>query len=312
MACEKTNVGLELLICYYKPVYLDVTANNAAFADESRKWAISQQRKKLEEIAAPLRERGLDVVVSAIWDRVLADGIVHHVLRTNARMVIKDTHYHGAINRAIFTNTDWQLIRNCPVPLWLTKDHEWTEVPTILASVDPTHEHDEYAELDVEILKETERLRSDFGGETHVFHAHQTMGALDTAFDYVNTDGVDEAIRKDHENRVNGLLGDFEVSSDNVHIMAGDPADLLPELASELDASVVVMGAIARNPLKRLFIGSTSEEVMDKLPCDLMIVKPAWFTSSLAASTPAYYDGTRDKLPALPGGAPGEAAALLH
>jgi universal stress protein E len=37
------------------------------------------------------------------------------------------------------------------------------------------------------------------------------------------------------------------------------------------------MGAIARRGLSRLFIGSTAERVLDKLPCDLVIVKPAGF-----------------------------------
>ena len=39
----------------------------------------------------------------------------------------------------------------------------------------------------------------------------------------------------------------------------------------------VVMGAIARSGLKRLFIGSTAERVLDRLPCDLVIIKPLDF-----------------------------------
>jgi universal stress protein E len=51
----------------------------------------------------------------------------------------------------------------------------------------------------------------------------------------------------------------------------------LPALAKDLGALVVVMGAVARNPLKRLFIGSTAERTLGQLPCDMLIVKPAWF-----------------------------------
>ena len=42
-------------------------------------------------------------------------------------------------------------------------------------------------------------------------------------------------------------------------------------------ADVVVMGAVARNRWKRLFIGATAERTLEDLPCDLLIIKPDWF-----------------------------------
>jgi universal stress protein E len=34
------------------------------------------------------------------------------------------------------------------------------------------------------------------------------------------------------------------------------------------------MGAVSRNALQRLFLGSTAETVLDHVPCDLLIVHP--------------------------------------
>ena len=53
-----------------------------------------------------------------------------------------------------------------------------------------------------------------------------------------------------------------------------------PEIVEQVGAGVVVMGAIARNAIKRVFIGSTAERVMDSLPCDLLIIKPGWFKAA--------------------------------
>jgi universal stress protein E len=63
--------------------------------------------------------------------------------------------------------------------------------------------------------------------------------------------------------------------------MLGSAVDLLSEEAERVRADIVVMGAVARSRLKRLFIGSTAERVLDHLPCDVLIVKPADFTSDL-------------------------------
>lgn len=51
----------------------------------------------------------------------------------------------------------------------------------------------------------------------------------------------------------------------------------LPSMANELDAAVVVMGAVSRNGWKRLFIGATAERTLEHLPYDLLIIKPDRF-----------------------------------
>lgn len=294
------DLDLELLICHYEQFLTGARSVNTAFLERSREYAIKQQCKKLEEIARPLRDQGLGVIVSAVWDRPLGDAIVRHILRTNPIMVVKDTHYHSIISRAIFTNTDWHLVRTCPVPLWLAKPHAWPATSRIVASVDPTHEHDKDANLDAIILNEATVLAENLSGELHAFHSYLPISTLNYPSIHAGIspiDDLDEQIEQDHQKRLDDLLDGYPVLTDQTHMMAGDPAKLLPKLATDLDAGLVVMGAIARNPLQRVFVGSTTEQVLDKLPCDLLIVKPDWYSTSVMASTPEYYEGTRKELP---------------
>jgi universal stress protein E len=55
-------------------------------------------------------------------------------------------------------------------------------------------------------------------------------------------------------------------------------------MANKFDADVIVMGAVARNRLKRIFIGATAERTLEHLPCDLLIVKPDWFHTPVEMS----------------------------
>ncbi len=50
--------------------------------------------------------------------------------------------------------------------------------------------------------------------------------------------------------------------------------DSLPALVEEIDAAVVVMGAISRSGIDRVFVGSTAERLLDELVCDVLVVKP--------------------------------------
>jgi universal stress protein E len=70
-----------------------------------------------------------------------------------------------------------------------------------------------------------------------------------------------------------------QASRDRVHLHQGGTRDGLIALADRVRADVVVMGAVSRRGLSRVFIGNTAEDVLDKIGCDILVVK----TPSLAA-----------------------------
>jgi len=44
--------------------------------------------------------------------------------------------------------------------------------------------------------------------------------------------------------------------------------------AREIDAGLVLMGAVSRRRLERWFVGSTAEAALDRLPCNVWVEKP--------------------------------------
>ena len=73
------------------------------------------------------------------------------------------------------------------------------------------------------------------------------------------------------------LLSEYKLGAERIHLEVGGPGQVLPHAAEKLHADVLTMGAIARSGLKRVFIGSTAEDVLERLPCDALIVKPPNF-----------------------------------
>jgi hypothetical protein len=63
------------------------------------------------------------------------------------------------------------------------------------------------------------------------------------------------------------------------HIRMGEVADELSAFTRRHGTAIVVMGAVSRSGLKRLFIGSAAEHALDRLSCDVLIVKPPGFRS---------------------------------
>lgn len=65
------------------------------------------------------------------------------------------------------------------------------------------------------------------------------------------------------------------------HLVGRSAADAIAETGEEIHSSIVVMGAVSRSGLSRLFIGNTAERTLDLLSCDVLIVKPAQFANPL-------------------------------
>ncbi|MDH3616652.1 MAG: universal stress protein, partial [Gammaproteobacteria bacterium] len=237
----------------------------------------------LEKLAEPLRADGVVVKTTALWDHPLYEGIVRQAVESGADIVVKDTHHHSAIARVLLTNTDWNLIRTCPLPLWLVKPQDFAETPVFVAAIDPMHQHDKPAALDDEILHISKELSRTVEGELHAFHSYDPRIAVATATAnaYIPVslpfDEIEQQMHEDHQKRFREITDFHKIEDDNAHLVAGLTHEELPLIAANLKADVVVMGAVARNRWKRLFIGATAERTLEHLPCDLLIIKPDWF-----------------------------------
>ncbi len=280
---KNSGAELELLVCYYNEYLSGDRLFDSPSLEKARNEVIRNQQQHLEELAEPLRKDGIVVRTSAVWDHPLYAGIVRHAVESGADIVFKDTHHHSAATRAFLTNTDWNLIRTCPVPLWLVKPRDIDKVPIFVAAIDPMNQHDKPAALDDEILHLTKYLGEKSGGSVHAFHSYDPRIAVATATAnaYIPVslpfDEIEQQMHEDHQKRFDEIIQFHDIAADNAHLVAGLAHEELPAIADELDADVVVMGAVARNRWKRLFIGATAERTLEHLPCDLVIVKPDWF-----------------------------------
>jgi universal stress protein E len=278
------NARLELYACETKGSREARLASHVR--THSREPFVVDLKSMLETLAAPLRLEGLDVATETDCGDPLHAMLLDRAKRTSAELVIKDTHHHTLGQRTFLTNTDWQLIRGCPVPLLLVKPGPWASSPRIVAAIDPGHANDKPAMLDHCILQQAAALAKAVKGQVHVLHAYIPAAVLASATSLppiASTVSVEELAREDESKRkeIAALVSDYGVRSGNIHVSTGGTATVLPRAADAIKADVMVLGAISRSGLERVFIGSTAEDVLEQLPCDALIVKTPDFASLL-------------------------------
>jgi len=286
---KRAGAELELLVCYYNEYLSGDRLFDSPSLENARSEVIANQEEHLEQLAEPIRETGVVVKTTAAWDHPLYEGIVRRAITGGADIVFKDTHHHSAVERALLTNTDWNLIRTCPAPLWLVKPTKFADSPIFVAAIDPMNQHDKPAALDDEILQVTKLLGEKTNGKVNAFHSYDPRIAVATATAnaYIPVslpfDEIEQQMHEDHQKRFNEITSFHGLDDDQTHLVAGLTHEELPLIAKNLRADVVIMGAVARNRWKRLFIGATAERTLEHLPCDLLIVKPDWFQTPVGS-----------------------------
>jgi len=242
--------------------------------------AVLARKQALEKLAKPLVDAGIDVSVRCRWDYPVHESIVREAMREKVDLVIVGSHRHGVAARLVLSNTDWQLIRLCPCPVLLVKTTRRWDRPRVLVAVDPLHSHAKPAALDARLLAAAAGLATAFGGMLHAAHFYSLGMPLSTGF-MIEPLPLPVEIAEQHAADVGSafeaLVAGYGLGPKRQHVLAGLPVDELPELAEKIDAHVVVMGAVSRSGLKRLFIGHTAERVLDRLKTDVLIVKPEGF-----------------------------------
>ncbi len=251
-------------------------------ADQRRdiEAVVNERKAQLAKLADSVTRSGEQLHVRVRWDYPVHESIVREVLREQVDLVVVESHRHGRAARVFLSNTDWQLIRVCPCPVLFVKTTAPYTRLKVLAAVDPLHAHAKPEALDRRLLDAGRDLASLYGGRLHAVHCYQLAmpvlaGGLGQPLP-LPVDLADDYI-KSVQSAFDALVRPYELGPKRTHLVSGPAAEAIPALAEKLDAAVVVMGAVSRTGLKRLFIGSTAERLIDHVQSDVLIVKPEGF-----------------------------------
>ncbi len=207
--------------------------------------------------------------------------ILAEVRRTRPGLVVVDSHFHAGVRRALFGPADWPLIRDCPVPLLYAKPGRWHGAPRIAAAVDPRHPADPRARLDAAIVGQARALARALKGSLSVVHAWLPLEPAVAGPVALGLPGAAAA-------QVEQLLADAEAGAARavaalsrgggrppaeVVLLRGAAVETLPGFAEVEGLDVLALGAVSRGRLYDALIGATAERLLERLPCDVLVVK---------------------------------------
>jgi len=235
------------------------------------------QRARLERIASRLRRTGLTVTVSVAWDYPAYEAVIREAVRLGAGLIVAERHPGRHLAAGLLHLNDWELLRRSPVPVLLVKQTRPYRRPVVLAAVDPDHTYGKPVRLNQQILRLGAAFARALHGSLHAAYAYVPLpltafsgGALPDQ----EVLGLEGRAARAARAKLRRTVGNTPIPHARQHILGRHPVDAIAQLATRTGSSIVVMGALSRSGLQRLLIGNTAERVLDRLGCDVLIVKP--------------------------------------
>jgi universal stress protein E len=225
------------------------------------------------------------VTVATEWDFPAYEAIVRRAKQIKADLIVADQHAGRHTIAGLLHLTDWELLRLSPVPVLLVKTRGSYVDPVVLAAVDPGHTFSKPTKLDQEILGAGSTITRTLRGKLHALHAYVPFPFVadpNSMLSQQNINQMEAQATEAAQSALQRVLRKTRIPKANRHVIGRHPADAIVQAARELRSSTVVMGAVSRSGLKRLFIGNTAERVLDLLSCDILVVKPKHFANRIS------------------------------
>jgi universal stress protein E len=247
------------------------------------------RRALLLRSARQLKSQGLRVTWEAAWDFPPAHAIVRQALAVKADLIVAESHRRTRLARWALANTDWDLIRESPCPVWLAKRQRHGRRPLVLAAVDPAHAHAKPSGLDDRVLGAANAAARALGGRVALLHVMDLRRLERPAF----LKGLPPedlqpppAMKARAQSAVRRLARRHGVAKEDVLLRQGVPAVAIAAAAKKLAADVLVMGGVSRSAAEGAYIGDTAELVLDEVACDVLVVKPRGFRTTVRRRRP--------------------------
>lgn len=211
--------------------------------------------------------------------------IVQHVLRDQYDLVMK----RGEIaeGKKGFKAIDMGLIRKCPCPVWLYHpSQDGSAIKHIAVAIDPESPEISGVDLAEHLLRLGHDLSTQTGARLSVvscwnYAYEETIRGSDFAAIPEPTLNKIVADAKDvHLATLQTIIQSAKIGNTfNLQHVKGLPSTLIPEFVQTQGVDLLIMGSLARTGIPGFLMGNTAEDILQKIECTSLTLKPAGFVS---------------------------------
>ncbi|AZD29734.1 universal stress protein [Pseudomonas chlororaphis] len=260
--------------------YLQALAVAGLFAPEqiaqARDGYLHRHRQWLDEQARSMSEQGIEVTCEVVWVHHPFEEILHLVNEMPLALIVKDAEEEPALTRVFFTPLDWQLLRDCPVPVHLVTNALNPRPRNVLAIVDVLRSDEQDKVFNDQIIDAAVKLAGQCTAQVELVHVYDWVAvyAQDMGVGVLPlSTGIYEVLGEEQFEAFAALAERHGVPPERRHFIEGTPLSCICDFAIAHRTDVIVLGTVQHKGLKKR-LGSTAEQLLHRTPCSVLAIKP--------------------------------------
>ncbi|MEX0962934.1 MAG: universal stress protein [Pseudohongiellaceae bacterium] len=239
--------------------------------------------------ALDVSREDVDIVVELVTDDKPSVRIVQEVLRGGHDLLVKEAETQGRVSG--FRAIDMAILRKCPSPVWLCRPIKRSRKDIRVAvAIDPESEQEAARALSRQMLQLSRSLADSCSSKLHIvscwdfkyesFLRHSPWSRIS---ERQIADSVTDA-RDQHRQKLDVLIDEGKLTgAQEIHYLRGSAEEQIPAFIEDKSIDILVMGTVARTGIASFSIGNTAENILQKLTCSLIALKPKGFVSTVKA-----------------------------
>jgi universal stress protein E len=264
-----TGASLETVAFIHE--FLDALPNKKEVRERARSSLLLMRQAWLERMVALADCKDLKTSTITVWEKHIHEWLIERCSKQPVDAVLKTGNRSETF---LYTPTDWHLIRECPTAVMLMADSKWHQAQPILVAVDLSSANPVKQALNHRLIERGYHLAKALKTELHLVHALLTPVLL-AELDIINPARLQQEQHHALRPRVEHLCNTWHLKPEHAHLVAGLAQEVIPRVANDIKADMVVIGTTGKTGLRARVIGNTAEKVLTALKTDLLAMKPA-------------------------------------
>lgn len=259
---------------------------DAEFHTRYQQYQLDNAQRQLAEIIEPFKAEGLKISFRAMWNHSQVHAINNLVQNENFELLFKSTSPHHKFKDLIFTPSDWNILRECAVPVIMVKEKNWLERGPILVAIDTSSHDDSHLALNRNLLRHASSIAKDLKRKLHILHVYPfPVMQMPVEYSSINYEEIQKVTEQRHRAKMEELIQLFDLEDYHIQLIPGLADEAIIETAEDIDAHLLVMGTVARKGINAAILGNTVEHTIDRVNCDVLTIKPSQYVDQLLQET---------------------------
>ncbi|MFT5450877.1 MAG: universal stress protein E [Enterobacterales bacterium] len=230
---------------------------------------MDEKNSEIDDYLGTIDLNGINVNTDVVWEKSLEQWVVARCNQKSFDMVFKSGNRSESF---LYTPSDWQLMRNCPVPIMIVGDNHWKDGGIVLAALDLSTSSERNLALNESIIRNTLKFAEATDSIVHACYSMAISKVL-TRLDSIDHLAYEEKMKEKIDPLIRKLIDDTSLDRSRLHIASGNPSSEITRISQEIEADAVVLGNKSSRSVRGRLLGNTAENVLHHISADVIVVK---------------------------------------